>query len=193
MELNTYPIFQELFSRDISIANIFLDPNNPRFLSMEWDFIVDDRISDPSIQKEIELKLIHEFGVNRLVMNMEINGYLPIDRVIVREFRDDQFVVLEGNRRICAAKQLKRNFEENPSLFDSEEIFESVKTIPCLVYTGSNQQASWIFQGLRHIMDVEDWSAFNKARLLVTLMDEEELNLTQVGKRFGLTAFGAGQ
>lgn len=40
---------------------------------------------------------------------------------------------------------------------------------------------------------MRDWSAFHKAKLLVEQMQSEGLNLTDVGQRFGLTAFGAGQ
>lgn len=38
-----------------------------------------------------------------------------------------------------------------------------------------------------------EWSAFNKAKLLVEQMEENELSLTQVGKRVGVTSHGAGQ
>jgi hypothetical protein len=74
-----------------------------------------------------------------------------------------------------------------------EEILDSFKTIPCLQYTGTEQDASWIFQGLRHITGISEWSAYNKARLLVEQMEEEKVSLTVAGKRFGLTAYGAGQ
>jgi hypothetical protein len=74
-----------------------------------------------------------------------------------------------------------------------EEILESFKQIPCLQYTGSEQDASWIFQGLRHISGISEWSAYNKARLLVEQMEEEKITLTEAGRRFGLTAYGAGQ
>ena len=188
----TYPIFQELISLDINLEQIYLDPNNPRFVNMSWDKISKDSFDDLSIQTEVKAKLINEFAVNKLVLNMEVNGYLPIDRVIVQEFKEGKYVVLEGNRRICAAKILKEKYESNHELVD-DEIVKSLETIPCLVYTGSDSQASWIFQGLRHIIGVQEWSSFNKAKLLVTLMEDEGLNLTQVGKRFGLSPFGAGQ
>jgi hypothetical protein len=193
MENNlTYPIFQELSSQDLTLDNIFLDPNNPRFVSMDWEDIPDEKINDPLVQNDAKDKLIKDFAINKLLMNMEINGYLPIDRVIVKEFDSGQYVVLEGNRRICAAKSLKEKYDDNNKLVDPE-IISSIETIPCLVYSGTDSEASWIFQGLRHILGIQEWSAFNKAKLLVNLMDEESLSLTEVGKRFGLTGYGAGQ
>lgn len=190
--METYPIFKELVPIELPIENIFLDPNNPRFVSMNWDHVSDERIAEEKVQKNVIRKLEEEFSVDRLVMNMEINGFLPIDRVIVREFSENKYVVLEGNRRVCAAKLLINKFNENPDSV-SNEIIESINSIPCLIYTGSNGEASWIFQGLRHILGIQEWSAFNKARLIVTLMEDENLSLTEVGKRFGLTPFGAGQ
>lgn len=75
----------------------------------------------------------------------------------------------------------------------SEEVQASIKTIACLLYTGNDRNAAWIFQGLRHIVGVFEWSAFNKAKLLVEQMENDQLSLTEVGKRFGLTPHGAGQ
>jgi hypothetical protein len=71
---------------------------------MNWQPIAPDEFDNPEVQEETRRKLIRDFSVDKLRMNMEVNGYLPIDRVIVREFKPSKYVVLEGNRRICAAK-----------------------------------------------------------------------------------------
>lgn len=192
MEKEVSTIYKELSQKVIPLENIFLDPNNPRFTSLDWNEVANDRIDDPIIQKAVQHKLIDNFSIDRLLMNIETNGFLVIDRVVVKEFKKDKFVVLEGNRRICAAKVLNQRFIENPTSVN-EEVVESFQNIDSLVYTGTDQQPAWILQGLRHIMGVQDWSSFNKAKLLVQLMEDEELTLTEVGRKFGLTAFGAGQ
>lgn len=190
--MQNYPIFKELQPIDLLLDNIFLDPNNPRFVSMRWKNVPDNRINDILVQKEVQKKMEDNFSIDSLVINMEINGFLPIDRVIVRRFAEDKYVVLEGNRRMCAAKILRQRFLENNENVASE-VIESINEIPCLLYTGSDSEASWIFQGLRHIMGIQEWSAFNKAKLLVTLIEEEGLALAQVAQKFGLTPYGAGQ
>lgn len=190
--MNIYPIYKELSAIDLPIEKIFLDPNNPRFVDADWEYVPDNMIDNEDLQKNIQLRLIRDFTAEKLVMNMEVNGYLPIDRVIVRKFAEDKYVVLEGNRRISAAKNIFMRYQQNPAII-SEEIIDSIRRIPSLLYTGDNSEASWIFQGLRHITGVKEWSAFNKAKLLVELMEEEELSLTEVGSRFGLSAHGAGQ
>lgn len=124
---------------------------------------------------------------------MEANGFLPIDRVVLRSIGDGNFLVMEGNRRICAAKEITGYSDEGSQL--DESIMETLKIVPCLQYEGSGDQerAAWVFQGLRHVTGIAEWPAFNKAKLLVDQMEEEGMSFTEVGKSFGLSAFGAAQ
>jgi len=182
---------KDLVPIELPLDSIFLDPNNPRFVGPDTYYVPDETIPEIGIQQATRQKLVMNFGIEKLRMNMEVNGYLPIDRVIVRKFNESQYVVLEGNRRICAAKMISKYTDDGDEV--SEEVIQSLISIPCLEYVGADRKASWIFQGLRHISGISDWSAFNKAKLLVEQMEEEELNLTEVGKRFGLTSHGAAQ
>ncbi|MGG1519013.1 hypothetical protein ABE504_26620 [Paenibacillus oryzisoli] len=190
--MSTYPIYKELIEEDINLDNLYLDANNPRFVGSDWSYVPENNIDSDQIQKVTRMILERDYQIDKLVMNMEVNGYLPIDRVVVKQFAENKYYILEGNRRICAAKILMDRYRGNPNSVN-EEIVTSITSIPCLIYTGSYMDAAAIFQGLRHITGIREWSAFNKAKLLVNLMEEEELTLTEVGKRFGLTAHGAGQ
>jgi len=185
------PIFQDLIPRDLPLESIFLDPNNPRFVGPTWQRIEDDKIDTEPVQENARTLMIRDYGVDKLRMNMEVNGFLPIDRVIVRKFKEGKFVVLEGNRRICAAKLIAPIGMGGAEV--GQQVLGSVKSIPCLEYVGTEADAAWIFQGLRHITGISEWSAYNKAKLLVEQMEHEHLNLTEAGRRFGLSAFGAGQ
>lgn len=176
---------------ELSLSQIYLDPNNPRFTAADWIYIPTDLWDKPDVQETAQRRLIADFDVEKLRMSMEVNGFLPIDRVIVRKFAEDKYVVLEGNRRICAAKLIGEYAIDGSNV--SPSVLESLQSISCLQYTGTDTDAAWIFQGLRHISGVAEWSAFNKAKLLVEQMENDSLNLTQVGKRFGLTPHGAGQ
>ena len=184
-------ISDQLTPIELSIDQIYLDPNNPRFVDDAWMKILDERIDHDNVQRNAQEKMIQNHDVDKLRMNMEINGFLPIDQVIVREFKPDKFVVLEGNRRITAAKLIV-DLECKGVAIDAK-VMDSISTINCLLYTGTDNQAAWIFQGLRHITGIKPWSAYNKAKLMNELLQEEGKSLTQVGKQFGLSAFGAGQ
>ena len=181
----------QLTAVNVPLNQLFLDPNNPRFIESSWTTVPDELISDGDIQESTLKRMVQHFAVDKLRMSMEVNGYLPIDRVIVRAFGPDQFVVLEGNRRVGAAKLISNIASDGTVI--SPEVTSSLLSIPVLQYTGGDVNAAWIFQGLRHISGIEDWSAFNKAKLLVEQMESDELTLTDAGKRFGLTPFGAGQ
>ncbi len=109
-------IYQELKESSIPLECIFLDPNNPRFFGSDWQHIPDKRIAETNVQEEAMTRLVKQFGVENIRMSIETNGYLPIDRIIVREFRPSNYVVLEGNRRICAAKMIAEARGEAPRL-----------------------------------------------------------------------------
>ncbi|MCP4108235.1 MAG: hypothetical protein GY749_22270, partial [Desulfobacteraceae bacterium] len=85
-------------------------------------------------------------------------------------------------RYLCAAKMVYDSAKINPDL--PEDVLYSVTDIECLEYIGTDAKASWIFQGLRHISGITDWSPFNKAKLLVEQIENDNLTLTRVGERF---------
>lgn len=82
------------------------------------------------MQENARLLLIRDYGVEKLRMNMEVNGYLPMDRIVVRKFTKGKYLVLEGNRRICAAKLIGPIGIDGAQV--SEEVLGSVREIPCL-------------------------------------------------------------
>ena len=87
-------LHKELVEAVIDLKKIFLDPNNPRFTSKSWDNISDEHISEDSIQEVTKQRLVQEFSIYKLVDNIKINGFLPIDRIIVKKFAEDKYVVL---------------------------------------------------------------------------------------------------
>lgn len=184
-------VFQ-LSPTTLALSQIYLDPNNPRFAEDGRPRVSDDMIDSDAIQSELMSKLEREFAVDRLKDSIEVNGYLPIDRIVVRQFKDEKYVVLEGNRRLTAAKRLLELHAKGSIRLESR-IAETLDEIPLLIYTGSDPDAAWIFQGIRHISNAKEWSAYNKAKLLVDQMGEQNLGLSEVGKIFGISGVAAGQ
>lgn len=177
----------------LRIEQIFLDPNNPRFLSPGWEYISEDKITTSSIQDSVLHQMKVNFGIDKLAANIKINGFLKIDRIIVRKIagEEDVYVVLEGNRRVSAIKTIHEQLLTDSRI--DESVLDSINVLECLEYIGDDPKAAWIFQGLRHISGITDWPPFNKAKLLVDQMEKEGLNLTQVGERFGISPYSAGQ
>ena len=79
---------------NLVLDQIFLDPNNPRFTGSDWESVSDTEINNAEVQEATRKKLIAEYEIHKLQASMEINGYLPVDRIAVRKFADDQYVIL---------------------------------------------------------------------------------------------------
>ena len=125
------PLFDQLVSRDVPLQDLYLDPNNPRFVDLHSEYVPDDRVPDPVVQETALSILNSRFGLDRLRLSISVNGYLPVDRIIVRDIGGGKYVVLEGNRRIAAAKTIPQ-FTESGVAVD-EKVLTSVATIPVLV------------------------------------------------------------
>lgn len=182
----------QLSPTTLPLERIYLDPNNPRFATSGRLPVSDEDIDQDALQSELMNKMRREFAVDRLVDSMESNGYLPIDRIVVRRFGSGRYVVLEGNRRMTAAKHL-RNLHEAGRIELDPRIAESLEEIPVLIYTGTDPEAAWIFQGIRHMGGIKDWPAYNKARLLVDQISEQDLTYTEAGRVFGVSRYQAAQ
>lgn len=182
----------QLSPATLSLDMLYLDPNNPRFSESNTSRVRDENIDNESRQKQILERMEKEFAVDRLTDSIESNGYLPIDRAVVRQFKKNKYVVLEGNRRISAAKRLWDMHTEGKKQLDTK-VLDSLNEIPVLIYVGSDSDAAWIFQGLRHLSGIKDWSAYNKAQLLVKQIEELDLSLSDAGRLFGISPVGAGQ
>jgi hypothetical protein len=73
--MSTPPLFQDLHSIDLPLASIFLDPNNPRFVNSNWIPFQEVDYEKPDVQESVQRRLVKDFEVEKLRMNMEVNGY----------------------------------------------------------------------------------------------------------------------
>ena len=78
-------ISDQLTPIKLNIDQIYLDPNNPRFVDDNWMEILDEKVDQENVQQNAQQKMIQFHDVEKLRTNMEINGFLPIDQVVVRE------------------------------------------------------------------------------------------------------------
>lgn len=184
MELD---LIDNLKSESINLDNLLLNPNNPRLMgkSRKTD-LADERISEEKIQNAV-LRDIKQEGINDLYEKIKKLGFLSIDRIVVRKISDsDNYVVLEGNRRISTAKTLLKQHQEGIiTLIDS--VLNSLKTIEVLVYSGTDKNIIWLLQGMRHINGIKEWGALQQARFLYEMQKEESLSPTELDK---MTGFG---
>jgi hypothetical protein len=179
-----------------------LDPNNPRFWSEKSARDVPDRkVPEPNHQASA-LEAISEHGVEELLTSILRNGFLPLDRIVVRpiEGHPDKYVVVEGNRRLAALKTLRRRIDDgivNEPGIDEEYLAAlkaSTDNFSVLIYQGGEgEQVAWTFQGIRHISGIRSWQPAQQGKLVADLIDRDGLGFREAGQRLGLTPAAVGK
>src|ERR1700756_4210372 len=104
----------------VSVDNLLLDPNNPRFADISEDSlnVPEIRYIDMIVQDEAYKKMLHpKFDVITLAKSIETVGFIPVDNIVVKRLGDtDKYVIVEGNRRTTAIKYLIKEFQRGQSI-----------------------------------------------------------------------------
>ena len=192
----------EFEEKTLSINKLYLDPNNPRF----WTEKTTRDIADPRIvQDDLQartVKNIESHGVEELMHSILRNGFLPLDRIVVREIEGhaDKYVVVEGNRRLASLKILRKRIEDGTIDEEgiSDEYLEGLKDateeIQVLVYSGQDRRRiSWTLQGIRHISGIRAWAPAQRAKLVAEQIDQHNLKFREAGQKFGLSSQAIGR
>src|SRR5579862_6440690 len=114
-------------------AALLFDPGNLRLLERTTRQLQDSPaklIGQRALQDKLFSILVNDelFGVEELAASIIHNGFLRHEQLIVAPYDGESFVVLEGNRRLCAVQKILRDKDLLKSL--SSEIRESLSTLP---------------------------------------------------------------
>ncbi len=181
-----------LDEKRISIHDLMLDPSNPRFVDGFGQEVAVEDSGVEAVQEELlrrfkvgsELEEAADededregfFAIKELHASMTSIGFVPIDRVVVRELeRSSKFLVIEGNRRVSAAKTLLReDAEALPGKELPNEIRETLEEILVLVIDtegmdrGDIEKEVGVILGLRHFGSVLPWRPLPRAHSIYT-------------------------
>jgi hypothetical protein len=172
----------------VPLEDLYLDPNNPRFarsLNLSKELL---DVEIPGAQAQLRKMFINEHDsesrvdeekvevegpilIGNLVRSMQEIGFVSIDRVVVRKLANSGYVVIEGNRRVSAAKHL---FDQPPPRAPEdrkkhEEILETLRKLDVLelITDGLTPQEVHdqigVILGLRHFGSVLEWEPIAKA------------------------------
>lgn len=112
------------------LKNLFLDPNNYRFLDNDSYYkVADDAITDERIQKRTRsfLEGKNKENLKDLLDSFKSNGYLEVDIIQVADLGNNRYLVLEGNRRVAALKILQEDYDNGLEIGKLDySIFKSV-------------------------------------------------------------------
>ncbi len=130
------------------------DPNNPRIAGQLTGKTQDQ------IQKEIYGEPHY---ASELVDSLVENGFIDYEPLVVKR-RQDRFLVIEGNRRLAAIKEIRAH----PEKYSGRK--SDLEKIPVLVFPDNpdEQQESEMraYLGVRHLLGFRAWPSLSKARYL---------------------------
>ncbi len=191
-----------LTENTLPFDQIFLDPNNPRFWTEKRAHDVpDSKVPDDKTQSRT-LEKIAAFGIKELRDSILRNGFLPLDRIVVRPLAGhiDKFVIVEGNRRFAALTDLRQEIEDGTVDEDGissahlDKLLTDTAKFDVLIYEGAEaHDIAWLLQGIRHISGIRNWKPAQRGRLVAKQIDAEDLGFKAAGQRFGLSAQAVGR
>lgn len=150
----------------VSPDKLILDPNNPRLISRLEDRVKDENMLDMTVlentRKRMEGGINDVFQIKELERSIRTNGWQPIDSIFVHKRDDARYIVLEGNRRVTAIRNLL-------SGEITETLREELSEIDVMEVLGENltpteleAKVSYLL-GVRHHGSLRQWSPFAQA------------------------------
>lgn len=155
------PMTHEIVS--VPLTNLIFDPENPR-LPKELRGSQDEAI--------IIKHMLRDESLIELMKSIGQTGYSPSEPLLVTP-AGDNYIVVEGNRRLAALKLLSSPELATIRRKSVEEVISqkaySPTTIPCIEH--NSRESILDYLGYRHITGVKSWGALEKARYLQQLYD----------------------
>ncbi len=149
------PTFRD---EDVPLEKLLLDPNNYRFHD-DPEFLTAEptRLHEESVQDRAYRRL-RDGGLVQLKNSILKNGFLPVERIVVRDYNrgEGAFIVVEGNRRVAALLWIRKDHDAGVSI--PEQVLRTIEAVPVLVVDATEGDAGssrrlWVFatsQGSRN-------------------------------------------
>ncbi|MEP1446348.1 MAG: AAA family ATPase [Paraglaciecola sp.] len=161
------PIIETTKRRSFNLKNLYLDPNNYRFVDNDgYIEVPESDLFDENIQKRSStfIEGNKRSNIKDLIASFKSNGFLDVDVIQVRDLGQNRYLVIEGNRRVASLKALQEDHENGLSIGNlNPEIF---KKIPFEIHSNESKEKHLIIMGLKHISGNKKWSAINQAQLI---------------------------
>ena len=130
------------------------DPSNPRFAGF-----LESKKQD-NIQKAL---FAEPYFASALVDSFLANGFIDYEPLVVKR-NGDRFIVVEGNRRLAAIREIRANREKYTGRVSD------LDKIPVLVFPErpdeQQENEMRVYLGVRHMLGFREWPPLSKARWL---------------------------
>jgi hypothetical protein len=162
----------------VPIQSLYLDPNNPRFADIQDRLqpIASDRVTEQGVQEKALTRILDDrFEVTQLKDSIRSIGFLTVDRLVVVPLNNNEYVVIEGNRRLAAIKSLLED-HKNGEADLSEAVLTSLREIPVLVIDepelAKREHFARVLQGVRHLSGIRPWGPYQQAQVVALMLDD---------------------
>jgi ParB-like nuclease domain len=140
--------------RKVETEKVRFDPKNPRL-----------GVSSITDQPKLQAILMGEpHFANLLLESFLANGFIEYEPLVVRQ-SNDNYVVIEGNRRLAAVKHILSHADQYP-----KAIVKELKEVPVLIFhqkaDSTHQREIRTYLGVRHLLGYREWPAESKAIFL---------------------------
>jgi hypothetical protein len=173
---------------ELPLEKILLDPNNYRFQDTP-DFVTADanRFHEKTVQDRVYRTLKETANVGQLKASIIRNGFIPVERVVVRPYsaRSDTYVVIEGNRRIAALRWIADDYAAGVNI--PENVREVLNNVPVVLVESEGGLEHKALMGVRHVSGISQWGGYQRAKLVVELRDDFHLDSTEVADRLAMS------
>ena len=167
------------FDREfVPIEQLHLDARNPRILGLGEDL---------SEERILEV-LWREYSVDEVAMSIAQNGFFPHEPLFVVE-EDGKLVVVEGNRRLTAARLLRDpDLRKRLQATNLPEISEQrVADLGVLPVIRCQRETIWQYVGFKHVNGPQAWNSFAKAKYIAWVKNDLGVDLGDVARTIGDT------
>ncbi len=178
----------------VPLEKLILDPNNPRFSKNEHELITDEsKFANPAVQEEALAKMVgdkDQFDIISLKKSIQSNGFVEIVQPIMVRKIGEYYLVIEGNRRTSALKELHRKHNSGKVGDElSEELLETMRQMPVVDCTDASKDEISVLLGMIHVGGTKDWellpSSFYIYKLYAELLgSKHHWNSEQVAENF---------
>ena len=147
---------------------LVLDPNNPRFTTRREDRVGQEHYLEQDLAGITLSKLFPEkkdrYKIEELVNSIEHNGWLPVDYIFVRKLTGDdkRYVVLEGNRRVAAIREIMKDSGSAGPLKASLQSIEVMEVLDSGSAKDLERKITYLL-GVRHHGSLKRWTPFAEA------------------------------
>ena len=173
----------------VSLANLYLDPNNFRFVDHpDYRVVGDEDVFKADVQRLTQTFLAGKAQeyIQDLIASIKENGWLDIDPILVERRESGKFLVVEGNRRVATLKHLQRQYQDGATYLGKLDATLFSK-VPIVLHDAADERQHMVMMGLHHIRGKRRWPAINRALAMERLQEQFDGNADAVCRALGVS------